>query len=154
MSDQQRAAGKLTQVTLEGKGTASTYRMLGLQASFVHPCTRDTCVVMHIGRGSARASGGQVEEPEKDARTLEVEAERFVALTEPGGDGETPRVTFRRGCSNIGSITDVLGGIGTKFYRFVSNDRILADGHVLIKKGELKLDQTQSNKDTVVTIAV
>ena len=42
--------------------------------------------------------------------TLALQAARKQALTEP--DGETPLVTFRRGCSKKGSITSVLGGCG------------------------------------------
>ena len=86
-----------------------------------------------IKEENEKRASGQVKET--DEHTLALQAARKQALTEP--DGETPLVTFRRGCSKKGSITNVLGGCGARIDRFVANDKILPDGHVLIKKGEL-----------------
>ena len=72
----------------------------------------------------------------KDAYTLAREAMRRRLQFEP--DGKTPRAVFRAGCAPR-CLTKVLGGVGTDMLRFVKEDKVLADGHVLIKKGEMYL---------------
>jgi hypothetical protein len=72
----------------------------------------------------------------KDASTLSREALRRKLQYEP--DGKTPRAVFRAGC-HAKCLTQVLGGVGTDMERFVKEDKVLADGHVLIRAGEMYL---------------
>ena len=72
----------------------------------------------------------------KDASTLSREALRRALQYEP--DGKTPRAVFRAGC-HAKCLTQVLGGVGTDMERFVKEDKVLADGHVLIRAGEMYL---------------
>ena len=72
----------------------------------------------------------------KDAHTLSREALRRTLQFEP--DGKTPRAVFRAGCHGQ-CLTQVLGGVGTDMERFVKEDKVLADGHVLIRAGEMYL---------------
>ena len=76
-------------------------------------------------------AGGAICESDDTRR----EEERDKLLREPGG---RPRRTFRAGCADK-CITTVLGGSGAVMERTVSNDHVLPDGHVLIKKGEFYL---------------
>ena len=72
----------------------------------------------------------------KDAYTLSREALRRKLQFEP--DGKTPRAVFRAGC-HPRCLTQVLGGVGTDMERFATEDKVLPDGHALIKKGEMYL---------------
>ena len=72
----------------------------------------------------------------KDQATLKREAHRHTLQVEP--DGKTPRAVFRAGCAKR-CLTKVLGGVGTKDERFVREDKVMPDGHVLIRKGEMYL---------------
>ena len=71
----------------------------------------------------------------KDAETLSQESLRAKLQTTPAGH---PRAVFRAGCHSH-CLTKVLGGVGTDDFRRVSEDHILPDGHVLIRKGEFYL---------------
>ena len=91
----------------------------------------------------ASESGGA---KQKDSATLAREAHRAKLLYEPSVKNQKkrqPRKTFRRGCSNVGSITDVLGGCGTLLERVVKKDVILrgkgegGSDHVIIRAGEM-----------------
>ena len=72
----------------------------------------------------------------KDAHTMSREALRRRLQFEP--DGVTPRAVFRAGC-HPRCLTQVLGGEGTDNQRFVREDKVLPDGHVLIREGEMYL---------------
>lgn len=72
----------------------------------------------------------------KDAHTMSREALRRRLQFEP--DGVTPRAVFRAGC-HPRCLTQVLGGVGTDNQRFVREDKVLPDGHVLIREGEMYL---------------
>ena len=73
---------------------------------------------------------------QKDSETLKREALRRKLQVEP--DGKTPRAVFRAGCATR-CLTTVLGGVGTDDERFVREDKVTPEGHVLIRKGELYL---------------
>ena len=73
---------------------------------------------------------------QKDTETLKREAQRRKLQVEP--DGKTPRAVFRAGCA-YHCLTKVLGGNGTDNRRFVREDKVMPDGHVLIRKGEMYL---------------
>ena len=71
----------------------------------------------------------------KDLATLERESLRAKLQTSPDG---APRAVFRAGC-HARCLTQVLGGVGTDDFRRVSEDHVLPDGHVLIRKGDFYL---------------
>ena len=73
---------------------------------------------------------------QKDGETLKREAQRRKLQVEP--DGKTPRAVFRAGCAHH-CLTQVLGGVGTDMERFVREDKVMPDGHVLIREGEMYL---------------
>ena len=73
---------------------------------------------------------------QKDTETLKREAQRRKLQVEP--DGKTPRAVFRAGCHRH-CLTQVLGGVGTDDERFVREDKVTPDGHVLIREGEMYL---------------
>jgi len=73
---------------------------------------------------------------QKDAQTLKREAQRRKLQVEP--DGKTPRAVFRAGC-HPHCLTQVLGGMGTNMVRFVREDKVMPDGHILIREGEMYL---------------
>jgi hypothetical protein len=80
-----------------------------------------------------QASGGR---RQKDAVTLAREALRRKLEDEQGG--KTPLTFFRAGC-HPKCLTQVLGGVGTDMERIVREDKVLPDGHVLIREGEMYL---------------
>ena len=73
---------------------------------------------------------------QKDGETLKREAQRRKLQVEP--DGKTPRAVFRAGCAHH-CLTKVLGGQGCEMQRFVREDKVMPDGHVLIREGEMYL---------------
>jgi len=73
---------------------------------------------------------------QKDTDTLKREALRRKLQVEP--DGKTPRAVFRAGC-HPRCLTQTLGGVGTDDERYVREEKVMPDGHVLIREGEMYL---------------